>query len=138
MNWLSGDQNILNAPSVPGSASAWSVSSDRIHRRRPVVKASKRPSGDSLKYSMLDFSGGGIWKRTLRGSGGGASRKWKKASALSASVATAATRHASRVGDGGGATAGENARPPNTHPACTCRAVFRRVLRCLSQPRCGL
>jgi len=62
MNWLSGDQNILYAPSVPGSASAWSVSSDRIHRRRPAVKASRRPSGDSLKYSILDFSGGGIWK----------------------------------------------------------------------------
>jgi hypothetical protein len=34
---------------ISGSGSAWSVSSDRIHRRRLVVKASKRPSGDSLK-----------------------------------------------------------------------------------------
>jgi hypothetical protein len=75
---LSGDQNGKKAPSVPGSARASRVSSERTQSidwlpPLPEAKnASFLPSGESASQGWLNVppSGGWIWNRVTSGRGG--------------------------------------------------------------------
>src|SRR6185436_15148544 len=100
MERLSGDQNKMAAtPSVPGSACASSVSSDRTHiwfMPALAAKASFRPSGDIDGGALgpkVAFSGGRTWKRTSSGAGGVRHGAHTKTAAAMATAAAAQPAH---------------------------------------------
>ena len=78
MNLLSGDQKIWSAPDGHSVGSRQCPRVERIDRADPqltaaawpLTKARYRPSGETAKLVITDFSGGATWKRTLCRAGG--------------------------------------------------------------------
>src|SRR4029077_16201950 len=99
IDWLSGLQNGLRAPSVPRSGRGSIAASDRTHSDDPdfefAMKATCRPSGDTANstcgFVNFEPSGGRIGNSTSAGAASGGPRRLSSIVPPSATASAAAT-----------------------------------------------